>query len=172
VNTDRWSCPLPDEAQVSRLAEVMGKIVRPPLVIYLHGNLGAGKTTFARAYIRSLGYTGRVKSPTYGLLESYQAGGFQVLHLDLYRIEDGAELEYLALRDLFDSNTVLLIEWPDKGAGFLPPADLEMWFDETAGERHVKLCAASVAGAGVVQQLADFDGFKPPGGQLPVKPQK
>ena len=96
-----WRQGVPDEAAVARLAARFAEAVQPPLVLYLRGDLGAGKTTFARAYIHALGYQGYVKSPSYGLLETYEAGGFNILHLDLYRIEDPEELEYLALRDLF-----------------------------------------------------------------------
>jgi tRNA threonylcarbamoyladenosine biosynthesis protein TsaE len=116
------------------------------LVIFLQGDLGAGKTTFARAFIHALGYTGYVKSPSYGLLESYRAGGLSVLHLDLYRIEDPEELDYLALRDLFESDTVLLVEWPDKGLYHLPQPDLQLEFDEIEESRLIRCFALSVAG--------------------------
>ncbi len=98
-------------------------------VIYLRGDLGMGKTTLVRFLLAALGYQGRVKSPTYGLLELYALGGtpaLRVLHLDLYRLEDPEELEYLALRDLHDEHTLLMVEWPDKGRGMLPAADLEI----------------------------------------------
>lgn len=95
-------------------------------VIYLQGDLGMGKTTLAQFLLAALGYAGRVKSPTYGLLEQYQVGALQVLHLDLYRLESPEELEYLGLRDLHDEHSLLLVEWPDKGAGALPVADLEI----------------------------------------------
>ena len=99
-----------------------------PLVIWLQGDLGAGKTAFARALIHSLGYEGRVKSPTYGLLELYQLASLQVVHMDLYRINDPGELEFLGLMDLLDEKTILLIEWPDKGGSWLPEADLIFTF--------------------------------------------
>ncbi len=144
---------LPDEGRVGDLARRMGQHLQPPLVLYLHGDLGAGKTTFARALIHGLGYTGRVKSPTYGLLESYTAAGFTILHLDLYRVESGVELDYLAIRDLFDNNSLLLIEWPEKGAGFLPQPDLELNFGETRGQRFVRLKPSSGAGEALMQAL-------------------
>ena len=118
----------------------------PPLVLFLRGDLGAGKTTFARAYIHALGFAGYVKSPSYGLLETYRAGGQTVLHLDLYRIEDPEELEYLALRDLFDASAVLLVEWPDRGGDRLPAADLVLDFDESDEVRFIQFTAVSERG--------------------------
>ena len=104
-----WIHAVPDEVAVSSLAAIFARLLESPLVIYLEGDLGAGKTMFARALIHALGYQGYVKSPTYGLLESYAVAGFSILHLDLYRIEDPEELEYLALRDLSPR-----IEMPEK----------------------------------------------------------
>jgi tRNA threonylcarbamoyladenosine biosynthesis protein TsaE len=142
---------MPDEAAVARLAAVFARLAHPPIVIWLRGDLGAGKTTFARAYIHALGFEGYVKSPSYGLLESYPLPGQTVLHLDLYRIEDPEELEYLAIRDLFDERTVLLVEWPDRGGTLLPEADLRLDFGESAAVRFIKCSANSKAG----QELAD-----------------
>lgn len=113
-----------DEVQMNVLAAELAKQVKPPFVIYLQGDLGAGKTTFARAFLRALGHQGAVKSPTYGLLEHYELGGLAVLHLDLYRIEEPGELEFLGIEDLFDQRTILIAEWPEKAAGALPNADL------------------------------------------------
>lgn len=136
-----------DEAAVKELAAVFARAVRPPAVIYLRGDLGAGKTTFARAYIHALGFEGYVKSPSYGLLEIYQAGGQCVLHLDLYRIEDPEELEYLAIRDQFDDLAVLLVEWPDRGGDRLPAADLALHFEEQGKARAIECIPCSPAGA-------------------------
>ena len=110
-----WNYDLPDEAAAQDFAREFSAALQPPCVVYLKGDLGAGKTTFARAYVHGLGYEGYVKSPSYGLLETYQVDDIQVLHLDLYRIEDPEELEYLAIRDLYDRRSVLLVEWPDRG---------------------------------------------------------
>lgn len=108
-------------------------------VIYLQGDLGMGKTTLAQFLLAALGYAGRVKSPTYGLLEQYEVGPLQVLHLDLYRLEDPEELEYLGLRDLHDQHSLLLVEWPSKGEGALPLADLEIRLDGGAAERFAEI---------------------------------
>jgi tRNA threonylcarbamoyladenosine biosynthesis protein TsaE len=132
-----WARDVVDEQAVAELAAEFAAQVSAPLVIYLQGDLGAGKTTFARAYIHALGFKGYVKSPSYGLLETYRAGGQDILHLDLYRIEDPEELEYLALRDLYGDNTVLMVEWPDRGKNHLPAPDLVLDFGEKDETRFV-----------------------------------
>jgi tRNA threonylcarbamoyladenosine biosynthesis protein TsaE len=147
-----WQLPVPDEAAVARLAAEFARAVAPPLVIFLRGDLGAGKTTFARAYIHALGFEGYVKSPSYGLLETYLAGGQTVLHLDLYRIEDPEELEYLAVRDLFDAATVLLVEWPDRGENHLPAPDLVLDFAESSEVRFIRFTAVSGRGRAVAEK--------------------
>lgn len=94
--------------------------------IYLRGELGAGKTTFARGFLAGLGHTGRVPSPTYTLVEPYDVAGRRVWHLDLYRLGDGAELEYLGLDEMAGPGGVLLIEWPERGLEYLPNDDLSI----------------------------------------------
>ena len=142
-----WEREVADEAAVQRLAALFAGAVQPPAVIFLRGDLGAGKTTFARAYIHALGFEGYVKSPSYGLLEIYQAGGQTVLHLDLYRIEDPEELEYLAIRDQFDSAAVLLVEWPDRGGRALPAPDIVLDFGEKDAIRFILCTVCSEQGA-------------------------
>jgi len=141
-----WLVEVPDEAASAAVAARFAAAVRTPCVIWLEGDLGAGKTLFARAFIHALGYEGYVKSPSYGLLETYHAGGVKVLHLDLYRIEDPEELEYLAIRDLFENDTVLLVEWPDRGGSLLPAADLTLRFFERSDTRCIRCVPATAAG--------------------------
>ena len=133
----------PTEQELERFAKDFARILSPPLVIWLEGDLGAGKTTFARGLIQALGYSGRVKSPTYGLLEYYQLENQQVLHMDLYRIGDPGELEFLGIGDLLDGRTTLLIEWPEKGEGWLPKPDFVLAFSYAGEGRTLHLAACT-----------------------------
>lgn len=142
-----------DEDSLCRWGVRLAEAVEPPLVLYLQGDLGAGKTTLCRALVQALGHTGRVKSPTYGLLEHYPLERCDVLHLDLYRIGDPGELEYLGITDLFDQNTVLIVEWPERGEGALPHADLVIALEHAGDERFVFLRACSDKGTSVLRKL-------------------
>ncbi len=141
-----WTRGVPDEDSVAILAARFARLIKAPMVLFLQGDLGAGKTTFARAFIHALGFKGYVKSPSYGLLESYPVSGKTILHLDLYRIEDPEELDYLALRDLYDEKSVLMVEWPRKGVDHLPAPDLELEFGEDTETRFISSFAKSIVG--------------------------
>ena len=133
----------PDEAAMLELGRGLGGAARgvSGLVVYLEGELGAGKTTLSRGMLAGMGHVGRVRSPTYTLLEPYDLpGGVRLAHLDLYRLADPEELEFLGVRELSGTGHWLLIEWPEKGAGHLPPADLEIRIGfPDAGGRSIKI---------------------------------
>ena len=138
------------EALGARLAGVL----KPGGVVYLHGELGAGKTTLARGLLRALGHRGTVKSPTYTLVEPYQLDGWRLFHWDLYRLADPGELEFLGLRDQLDGEAALLIEWPERGQGELPAADLELRLDYVGEGRGCRLEARSPTGQALLAGLA------------------
>lgn len=132
--------------QLSLAAILAGKLGNRPALVFLAGDLGAGKTTFVRGFLRGLGYQGTVRSPTYTLLEPYPLGGLTLYHLDLYRLSDPEELEYLGLRDLLAEDALVFIEWPEKGDGWLPPADLSVEMTHRDGGRELRFVAHSGRG--------------------------
>ena len=145
LNSDSGEISFPQEQDLISFAERFSSDLQAPLVIWLEGDLGAGKTTFARGLIHALGYQGRVKSPTYGLLEQYQTDSAQILHMDLYRIAEPGELEFLGLADLLDNQTILLIEWPEKGGDWIPEADFVFKFGYTPEGRDLQWSARTLA---------------------------
>ncbi|MFZ7096144.1 tRNA (adenosine(37)-N6)-threonylcarbamoyltransferase complex ATPase subunit type 1 TsaE [Luteimonas dalianensis] len=153
---------LADEDATVRLARLLAASQPDPAVVYLGGNLGAGKSTLARAWLRSLGVEGTIRSPTYTLVERYRLGDSEALHLDLYRIGSGAELEFLGLDEA--PARLWLVEWPERGAGGLPAADLEVGLAISGSGREAVLRAGSEAGRGWLGALAD-------GGQLAAFPE-
>jgi tRNA threonylcarbamoyladenosine biosynthesis protein TsaE len=120
------------------------------LVIYLVGDLGAGKTTFARGFLRALGHTGRVPSPTYTLIEPYDFAGYAVSHIDLYRLQSPGEAVSLALAELSGSGTIMLIEWPENGGHGVPPADLRIELEIDGQGRVMRLVGSSPAGTDLI----------------------
>ncbi len=124
-------------------------------VVYLEGDLGAGKTTLARALLQKLGVTGAVRSPTYTLIERYATAAGEAAHLDLYRIADPEELLYLGLDDLSASSRLWLVEWPERGRGALPPADLIVQLAVDGAGRRARLLPASAAGDAWLAALAN-----------------
>lgn len=124
-------------------------------IIYLHGDLGSGKTTLVRGFLHGLGYKGLVKSPTYTLMEPYEIGDMSYCHLDLYRLAHAEELEYLGLRDLLNYGATLLIEWPEQGQGELPPPDLNIYIEYQQPGRILELKAETKLGERLLQAASE-----------------
>ena len=144
---------LSDEDATHALAIQVADALDGGLVFYLHGPLGAGKTSFARALLTALGVGERVKSPTYSLIEGYLADGRPAWHLDLYRIADPAELEWLGLDALSDPAAVVLVEWPERGTGALPAADMEWQLSYAGDGRHAAARALTQRGERLLSRL-------------------
>ncbi len=154
---------LPDAATTASLGSALARALPRTCVIWLRGDLGAGKTTLARGAIQHFQPGARVKSPTYSLIETYEIGDLTLHHLDLYRLRDASELESLGIRDL--EGDVMLIEWPEHGGEATPAADLQLSLAHTAtGQRTLEAVAPSERGSWVLHQLRQFlqaDGYKP-----------
>lgn len=115
---------LPDEQATIALGAVLAKLLSGHGTVFLDGDLGSGKTTLTRGLLRAMGYKGAVKSPTFTIVEPYEIGEYKIYHFDLYRLEDPEELEYIGFDDFFENEPLCLIEWPEKGVGYLPEGDL------------------------------------------------
>jgi tRNA threonylcarbamoyladenosine biosynthesis protein TsaE len=122
-------------------------------IIYLHGDLGAGKTTLTRGLMRGYGYEGAVKSPTYTLVEPYEFGQCNIYHFDLYRLADPEEVEYLGIDDYFSPSNLCLIEWAEQGKGLLPPADLDIEISIDGTARLLSCQSLSEKGERIAQRL-------------------
>lgn len=145
---------LDSAAATEQLGAGLAAALTPGCIVYLHGDLGAGKTTLARGLLRALGHQGNVKSPTFTLVEPYQVAGWRLFHWDLYRLNDSEELDYLGLRDQLDGESVLLIEWPERGGNELPTPDIEITLAYAGEGRHCQLTACSAAGEALLTALA------------------
>ncbi|MCL4110206.1 UNVERIFIED_CONTAM: hypothetical protein GTU68_026726 [Idotea baltica] len=126
------------------------------MLVFLEGDLGMGKTTLARGIIQSLGHRGAVKSPTYTIVEPYELSTVTLYHFDLYRLSDPEELEFMGVRDYFDGRSVCLIEWSQRGAGFLPPADLVITIESEREGRLLHFEPRTMQGEGLVQSMAEI----------------
>lgn len=152
-----WTAHLHDEEATQALGAALARVLKPGLTIYLHGELGAGKTSLTRALLHAAGYQGRVKSPTYTLLEPYviQLAGqpIELMHFDLYRMNHPDEFIEAGFRDFFNADRICVVEWPERAENLLPNADLDIFISVAAQGRGVELRANSVQGASCLDQL-------------------
>ena len=141
------------ETDTEALGGALAQVAAQGARIYLHGDLGTGKTTLVRGFLRALGHAGPVRSPTYTLVEPYEHDGRSIYHLDLYRVGDPEELEYLGLRDLEREDAVLLVEWPEQGEGALREADLQVHIRYADSGRNAVIEAVTPRGRDLLQRL-------------------
>jgi len=156
---------LPDEAATRQLASRVAAAMEDGAVFHLEGELGAGKSSFARALLQALGVAGRIKSPTYSLVENYPLERGQAWHLDLYRIADPDELQWLGVDALGESGAVVLIEWPQRGRGAIPPPDVELALAYAGTGRSAHMRAGSARGERLLERL-DTTGLAPVQGDV------
>ena len=145
---------LADEQAMSDFGARIARVTQGHGLIFLEGNLGMGKTTLSRGIIRGLGHVGAVKSPTFTLVEPYEIGDIRAFQFDLYRLVDPEELEFLGIRDYFEDDAMCLIEWPDKGAGFLPKPDLTITISPQDSGRSLKILSQGSRGEAWCAALA------------------
>lgn len=146
---------LADEPATAAFGAKLAEVTGGHGVIFLEGDLGAGKTTLSRGLIRGLGHQGPVKSPTFTVVEPYEIGDIRAFHFDLYRLVDPEELEFMGIRDYFDGDALCLFEWPDKGAGVLPKPDLTITISPQAGGRSLDLSPQGARGESWCAVLAE-----------------
>lgn len=144
-----------DERETEALGRKIAGILHPGLVIHLTGELGAGKTTLVRSMLRALGFSGKVKSPTYALVELYTISRLNLYHFDLYRFDDPAEWLDSGFREYFNPESVCLVEWPEKGGEYLPKPDIGITLELEDGGRNVEIAAISEAGRQCLRRLQD-----------------
>jgi tRNA threonylcarbamoyladenosine biosynthesis protein TsaE len=125
-----------------------------PITVYLSGQLAAGKTTFARGYLRGFGHGGAVKSPTFTLVESYELSARAIHHFDLYRLEDAEELEFIGLDEYFETGADCLVEWPERGRSLLPAPDLDIHLTVCGEVRQGEISAGTEYGEKLLESIA------------------
>jgi tRNA threonylcarbamoyladenosine biosynthesis protein TsaE len=144
---------LADEQQTLAFGAELALACGDTAVIYLHGDLGAGKTTLTRGFLRGLGFTGKVKSPSYALVEPYEVNSQKIFHFDFYRLHDPSELEYIGLPDYFIPQAICLVEWPQNGGELLPQEDLSCYIETQSNGRQIRLEACSPNGQKILERL-------------------
>ena len=145
---------LPDEAATQRLGEILAPLLQSGLVVFLEGDLGAGKTTLVRALIRALGYAGPVKSPTYSLVEVYVISSLYLYHFDFYRFESPEEFLDAGFSEYFNDTAVCLVEWPEHAHGCVPSPDLRLRLHHAGFGRVLEAVADSPEGTQCIKGLA------------------
>ena len=150
---DTMTLQLPDEQATLDLGMRLADGVVAGMLIALHGPLGAGKTTLARGLLRGLGFEGRVKRPTYALVEVYKLSRLDLYHFDFYRFRDPEELIESGLQDAFNETNVCVVEWPERAGGQLPPADIDVQLIVANGARNALLTAQTEYGTRCLQKL-------------------
>jgi tRNA threonylcarbamoyladenosine biosynthesis protein TsaE len=154
VSLNKFTAILEDDVATVAMGNTLAQLMEPGLVLYLHGDLGAGKTTFSRGVIQGLGHKGNVKSPTYTLVEPYESTTIPAYHFDLYRLADPEELEFMGIRDYFNANTLCLIEWPERGQGILPTADIDIEIQYLETKRKIEMTANTELGSSIILKLS------------------
>jgi tRNA threonylcarbamoyladenosine biosynthesis protein TsaE len=144
---------LADESATEAFGAELAKVLKPGLMITLSGDLGAGKTALVRAMLRALGYLGKVKSPTYTLVEFYVISSLYLYHFDFYRFNDPDEWHEAGFREYFNENSVCFVEWPEKAGGLLPPPDLKISLEIREPGRNVTVEAGSEKGRQCLLEL-------------------
>jgi tRNA threonylcarbamoyladenosine biosynthesis protein TsaE len=151
-----------DEAATAHLGATLAATIEPGLRIYLRGDLGAGKTTLVRGLLRALGFQGRVKSPSYALVELYVVSRLNLYHFDFFRFRDPKEWSDAGFREYFSRDAVCLVEWPEKAGNDLPPPTLDIFLSATASGRDALLTAHAEAGEKCLKAASELkspDGF-------------
>ena len=144
---------LVDESSTDALGAHVAPLLAPGMVIFLSGHLGAGKTSLARAMLRALGFSGKVKSPTYTLVELYTVSRLNLYHFDFYRFKDPKEWRDAGFSEYFSGASVCLVEWPEKAAGLLPVADLDIAFEFAGDGRDLEIRAGTESGKACLNRL-------------------
>jgi tRNA threonylcarbamoyladenosine biosynthesis protein TsaE len=144
---------IPDESSMLDFGASLAMLSRGTTVIFLHGTLGAGKTTLARGFLRGLGYQDKVKSPTYTIVEPYEIAAQKLYHFDFYRLQGAQELEFIGVQDYFQEGAIILAEWPERGAGLLREADLSCYIVPEANGRQLRIEAQTPRGQEILKDL-------------------